>query len=447
MMTRKQTLIELAHKHYDYMVDVRRHLHRHPEVSYQEYETTEFIMQELEPLGFRIERPLDTGCVAIIEGSEGTEMAKMAESTAAKATSTGTSKRVVALRADIDALAMEERGEAKQAFLSQNEGVAHCCGHDAHTANLLGVARILHDLKHEIRGKIVLIFQPGEEKLPGGGRLLCETGLLQREGVQEIFGLHTSPLYAPGHVAVKNGPLMARPDEFEIHLIGKGGHAASPHETIDPMMMLAQTITQFQTIVSRSIDPVEPAVITIGKVQGGTAHNVIPDIVTLNGTVRTFQKSHADLIRTRMEQILKGIAEGSGGHFTFNYSEGYPAVINTPASTEKVRETAREMLDDAALVEMPKAKMAGEDFSFYLQEFPGTFFYLGTGSDEADSRWSWHHPNYNVDERAFLTGARLMAGLALSSETGIMRAAEASAAEASAAGSSTNGSSGEGEAG
>jgi amidohydrolase len=416
---RKQTLAQLAHKHYDYMVDVRRHLHRNPEVSYHEFDTTEFIIGELEPLGFRIERPLETGCVAIIENGGGNNGDGNNGDGNNSADPAENSTRVVALRADIDALAMEERGQAKQSFLSEREGAAHCCGHDAHTANLLGTARILHDLRDHIHGKIVLIFQPGEEKLPGGGRLLCETGLLQKEGVREIFGLHTSPLYAPGQVAVKNGPLMARPDEFEIQLIGKGGHAASPHETIDPMMMLAQVITQFQTIVSRSMDPVEPAVVTIGKVRGGTAHNVIPDLVELTGTVRTFQREHAELIRTRMEQILKGIAEGSGGHYTFQYTEGYPAVINTPASSDRVRRAVRELLGEEALVEIPKAKMAGEDFSFYLQEFPGTFFYLGTGSDEADSRWSWHHPNYNVDERAFLTGATVMAGVALDPEAGV----------------------------
>ncbi|MGM0744855.1 MAG: M20 metallopeptidase family protein, partial [Bacteroidota bacterium] len=316
-------------------------------------------------------------------------------------------------RADIDALAMEEEGEAKQEFKSVRPGAAHCCGHDAHTANMLGAAKILIDLKDQITGKVVLIFQPGEEKLPGGGRLLMETGFLQKQGVQEVYGLHMNPNYEVGKIATKTGPMMARPDEIEIEIYGKGGHAASPHETIDPIVLAAQVITQFQTIVSRNINPTEPAVVTIGRIRAGSTYNVISEKAELLGTVRTFSRDTAMLIKERMEAILKGVVEGAGGRYDFRFNEGYPAVDNNEKCTQNIIDSAVELFGEDQLVELEKPIMGGEDFAFYQQEFPGAFYFLGSRSEEADSGWSWHHPKYNIDERAFLTGAALMAGLAL----------------------------------
>lgn len=384
---------EKAENHFDYMVQTRRYIHKNPEVSFKEYDTTEYILHELKKFGIETHRPLETGCVGIIEGKK--------------------SDRVIALRADIDALAMDEEGDAKKEFFSEREGAAHCCGHDAHTANMLGTAAILSEMKDRIDGKVLLIFQPGEEKLPGGGRLLTESGFLQKQGVQEIYGMHMNPVFAPGQISVRPGPMMARPDEFEIELIGKGGHAATPHLTVDPVVLLAQVITQFQTIVSRSIDPTEPAVVTIGRVRAGSTYNVIPAKAELIGTVRTFSQETANLIKSRMEAILKGIMDGAGGSYTFQFNEGYPAVINDEACTEKLIQSATKVLGSENVLELEKPIMAGEDFAFYQQEFPGAFFFLGSGSDQADSKWSWHHPKYNIDERAFLTGASLMAGLAL----------------------------------
>ncbi|CAN5271081.1 amidohydrolase [soil metagenome] len=390
----KKTIQEKAKNHFDYMVQTRRYLHKNPEVSFKEYETTDYIIHELKKLGMETHRPLETGCVGVIEGGK-------------------KSDRVIALRADIDALAMEEEGDAKKEFISERPGVAHCCGHDAHTANLLGAANILTEMQDEIDGKIFLIFQPAEESLPGGGRLLCETGFLQEQGVQAIYGLHTSPRHKPGTIATKPGPLMARPDEFEITIKGTGGHAASPHLTVDPIVLLGQVITQFQTIVSRSVDPTDPAVVTIGRVRAGSTYNVIPEKAELIGTVRTFSQENAHLIRDRMEAILKGVAEGAGGGYEFEFNEGYPAVVNDEKLIKSLIKTAKSYLGSNAVVEMPKPLMAGEDFAFYLQHFPGAFFLLGSGSKEADSQWSWHHPRYNVDERCMLTGSALMAGLVL----------------------------------
>lgn len=393
------TIDELRRKaddHHAWMISTRRHLHRNPEVSFKEYDTTAFIVNELEKMGIPTERPLKTGCVGVIEGR-----------------ATGNSDRVIALRADIDALAMEEMGEHKQEFISERPGAAHCCGHDAHTANLLGTARILTELADQIEGRIVLIFQPGEENLPGGGRLLCETGYLQEQGVQAIYGLHTSPLYEPGVVATKTGPLMARSDEFIAELTGVGGHAAAPHQTVDPLVMAAEAILKFQTIVSRNVDPTESAVLTVGRAQTGTTFNVISDRAEMAGTVRTFSRETAQLISRRMEQILKGVSEGSGGSYKFQYSEGYPAVINDEEVTRHFSEVARKVVGEDRYIDLERPIMAGEDFAFYQEHFPGTFFFLGSGSEEASSTWSWHHPKYNVDERCFLTGAPLMAAIAL----------------------------------
>ncbi|HYW34976.1 MAG TPA: amidohydrolase, partial [Balneolaceae bacterium] len=333
------------------MTKIRRHLHRHPEVSYKEFETTDFIISRLEELGIPVERPLETGCVGIIEGGK-------------------SSDRVVALRADIDALAMEEEGDAKAEFLSENKGAAHCCGHDAHTANLLGTARILMECRDEIEGKVVLIFQPGEEKLPGGGRLLCESGFLQEQGVDVIYGLHSLPSLPPGHIALREGPLMARPDEFEIDVIGEGGHAATPHDAIDPIVLAAEIVTQLQTIVSRSVNPTEPAVVTIGKIEGGSTFNVIPEKVSLKGTVRTFSEETAMLIKKRMHDIVKGVTDGAGADYEFRFNEGYPALINTPEATDTVINTASRIIGEQNVHVMDKPIMGGEDFAFYLQEFP-----------------------------------------------------------------------------
>ncbi|WP_138431805.1 M20 metallopeptidase family protein [Fodinibius saliphilus] len=385
-------LKQRAKTYLDDIIAMRRHLHRKPELSYQEHKTTSFIVEELEELGINVDRPLQTGCVGVLEG--GIEADK-----------------VVALRADIDALPITEEGKHKEPFISENSGVAHCCGHDAHTANMLGTARLLSEIRDQIEGTVLFIFQPGEEKLPGGGRLLCETGYLQKKGVDVIYGLHSYPDLEPGQIALRKGALMARPDEFRVELIGKGGHAASPHEAIDPIVMASQFVNQIQTIVSRNVNPTEPAVVTVGKIDGGSAHNVIPAKVDMLGTVRTFGKEIADMIRDRIEATAKGVAEATGGAYTFDFDYGYPAVINTEWAAENVKDAATELLGNGNVKLLEEPIMAGEDFAFYQQEFPGAFFFLGSGREETGSTYSWHHPQYNIDEDCFITGAALMASL------------------------------------
>jgi amidohydrolase len=392
-MTTLQQLADEAEKHFDYMVETRRYLHRNPEVSFKEFDTTAFIIGELEKLNLEIHRPLETGCVAIINGAP--------------------SDRVIALRADIDALAMDEEGEHKKGFLSERAGAAHCCGHDAHTTNLLTVAKMLSERRDEIQGKVLLIFQPGEEKSPGGGRLLTESGFLQKQGVQAVYGLHTTPDFSPGTIAIKPGPLMARTDEVEVEIRGKGGHAAAPHTAIDPIVMASEAVMAIQTIISRGLNPTEPAVITFGKFHGGNTHNVIPEKVDLMGTIRSFSDETADFLMKRIHEVLDGITKAHGGSYTCRFNPGYPAVINSEKETETVIRVAGEVIGKENIIEMKRPWMAGEDFAFYLKEFPGAFFFLGSGSDESDSKWSWHHPKYNVDERSMITGAALLCAIAL----------------------------------
>ncbi len=373
---------------------MRRHLHRHPELSYREHETTRYIIDRLAELDIPADRPLETGCVGVLEG--GIE-----------------SDRVVALRADIDALPIREEGSHKEDFMSRNEGVAHCCGHDSHTSNLLGAAKILSEMRDEIEGTVLLVFQPGEEKLPGGGRMLCETGYLQEKEVDVIFGLHSSPLQKTGTIALRKGYLMARPDEFKIEILGRGGHAASPHLAIDPIVLAARVVNDLQTIVSRDLNPTEPAVVTVGKISGGTTHNIIPGKVELLGTVRTFSNETAKKIEKRIEQIVKGVTDSAGADYHFRFDYGYPAVNNSGWATDLVVDTASELIGAENIEMLDEPIMAGEDFAFYQEHFPGAFFFLGSGNEEAGSTYSWHHPKYNVDEECFRTGAALMASLAL----------------------------------
>lgn len=377
---------------FDRMVKHRRHLHRHPEVSFQEYKTTEYLVGHLQSLGYTVERPLETGCVAILGDP---------------------SHPVIAFRADIDALPMDEEGDHKREFMSTVSGAAHCCGHDVHTANLLGVAEILASEAKSHSKRFVLIFQPAEEKLPGGGNLLVQTGLLERLGVQTIFGLHTYPGLPAGQIAVKSGALMASTNEVEIQIFGRGGHAAAPHETIDPIVIAAEIICQLQTIVSRMVRPTEPAVVSITSIHAGSAYNVIPERVDIKGTVRGFSMDTLRAIESRMRAIVEGVATAMGGRGELAFNYGYPAVVNHTDTTAQLVQVASSVLGESCVHRLEDPIMAGEDFAFYQQRIPGTFFFLGSGGESTGSVWPWHHPKYNADEDCMKSGVRLMVELAL----------------------------------
>jgi amidohydrolase len=388
-------------EHQPEWVEIRRELHRHPEVSYQEFNTTQTIVKLLAEWGWHVERPLETGCVATW-GDPKKWSSDPRTSDAKK----------IAIRADIDALPMQEEGEAKQDFLSEHPGVAHCCGHDAHTTILLGVAQTLASLyssKHldPSAPHVILVFQPGEETTPGGARLMMEEGTLQRLGVDEIVALHTAPFLTTGTVALKEGMLMARPDEFELTLHGKGGHAGSPHECIDPIVMASDVVSQFQTIASRQNHPADPVVVTVGSLHAGHTYNVIPETAELKGTVRTFTEEQATLVESAMKRIAEGVASSYGGKATFTYRQGYPAVINHPDPTQHLHQAATSA--SLEIQSLDKPLMAGEDFSFYQQSIPGALLLLGSGNADpsVDSQYMWHHPRYNVDEAAIPHGVAL----------------------------------------
>jgi len=376
------------------MVAHRRHLHQHPEVSYKEFETTAYIVEHLQQWGYEVERPLETGCLGLIRAEQA-------------------SRPPLALRADIDALPIQEEGEHKKDFISKHPGVAHCCGHDMHTANLLGVAEFLSTQRSNLKQDVVLIFQPAEESLPGGGRLLAETGFLERHKVASVFGLHTFPGLPAGEIGVRVGPLMASPNEFDIEIIGRGGHAAAPHETIDPINIASHLVVELQSIVSRYIKPTEPAVVSVTSFHAGTTYNVIPEKVQLKGTVRTFSVETRSLIEHRMREMIQHTATMYGAEATLDFRYGYPAVINDPATTEILIAQANHLVGEDKVHLLDEPIMAGEDFSFYQQRVPGTFFFLGSGGASTGSVYPWHHPKYNADEEAMKTGFRLMSSLVI----------------------------------
>jgi amidohydrolase len=392
MITEKS--IEISPERFQQMVRFRRHLHKNPEISYHEFETTKFIIEQLSTLNCEITTPLETGCLAIFKGAI-------------------SSDRIIAIRADIDALKMTEYGDAKEAFMSTKENAAHCCGHDIHTANLLGLAFELNECLDELEGTVVLVFQPGEETLPGGGKLLMEEGSLQRLGIQRIYGLHTYPHGNPGQLFSRKGELMASPDEIEVTFTGVGGHAAAPHRTIDTIVMASAFVSALQTIVSRNVDPTEKAVVTIGSFHGGSAHNVIPEKVELKGTIRSFSRETALLLSSRAKELAEGIAKAYGGSAKFTYKPGYPPVLNDETVTDRFFSIAKETIGEENVLDLARPIMAGEDFAFYQQEFPGCFFFLGSGSEKEDARWEWHHPKYNVDEESLKTAVKVMLKLAL----------------------------------
>lgn len=359
---------------------IRRHLHRHPELSGEEWETTESIRGWLEEQGIRIaeEYSLRTGLVAEIGEGEGP---------------------VVALRADIDALPIQE--ETKLEYASQVSGKMHACGHDAHTAILIGAAELLKQRESRLPGRVRLLFQPSEEKATGAKQVI-QTGALQ--DVQAIFGLHNKPDLQVGSVGIREGALMAAADGFVVKVQGKGSHAAVPEAGIDPIVVASHIVTALQSIVSRNVGAQESAVISVTKIHSGTAWNVIPEEAVLDGTVRTFEEKVRARIRERFNQVVAGVAAAYGTTATVRWIQGPPAVVNDPSLAALAEQTAATVGLNGV---RPLPSPAGEDFSFYQREVPGLFLFLGTsGSHE------WHHPAFDLDERALPLGAELLASLA-----------------------------------
>ena len=378
----------LAKKYAPEFIEVRHHLHAHPELSYQEFETSKFIQQKLKEYNIPFEIKATTGVVGLIKG-------KNPES------------RVIALRADMDALPITEQNEVP--YKSKNPGVMHACGHDVHSSCLLGASKILSETKSDWEGTVKLFFQPGEEKNPGGASLLIKDGALENPRPEAIFALHVNPQLEIGKLSFREGITMASADELYITIKGKGGHAAAPHLTTDTILIASHLIVSLQQIISRNNNPFSPSVLSITSIQGGHTTNVIPTEVKLMGTFRAMNeewrfKAH-ELIRKQTKELVASMGAEADVHIDV----GYPCVYNNKELYTKARKIAEDFMGDANKVGETEMRMGAEDFGYYSQEIPGCFFRLGTANKAKGITAGVHTPMFNIDESAIEIGIGIMA--------------------------------------
>ncbi|MCP1143561.1 amidohydrolase [Lysinibacillus endophyticus] len=377
-------LFSALNKNYEEMVSIRRHLHENPELSFEEVLTPKFIADYHRKLGLEAREGVGgRGVVATLKGAK--------------------PGRTVALRADFDALAIQELNEVP--YKSKVDGVMHACGHDGHTATLLVLAKVLNEMRSDLTGNVVFIHQFAEEITPGGAKPMIEDGCL--DGVDVIFGTH---LWAPtplGDILVRNGPIMAAADMFEITIHGKGGHGAEPHNSVDSIVIGSQFITQLQTLVSRRVDPLKSAVVSVGHFEAINPFNVIAEKVVIKGTVRTFEESVRTLLEKEIELLLKTLCEGAHARFEYKFSRGYPPVVNHKKETQFIADIACSVPEVTSVKECAPF-MIGEDFAYYLEKVPGTFFITGAKNPSWETAYPHHHARFDFDERAMLIAAKTM---------------------------------------
>jgi amidohydrolase len=373
------------------LVADRRHLHEHPELGMQEYETAKFVAARLEQLGVEDIRTgiANTGVTGLVRGTG----------------SGPNADRVLMLRADMDALPILEENQVD--YVSQNPGVMHACGHDAHTAMLLATTRLLMERRGEFAGTVKVLFQPAEEVQPGGARPMIEAGALEDPRVDASFGLHMAQDLELGKITARPGASSANSDRFYITVQGKGGHGARPHGSVDPIVIGAQIVLAIQTLVSRETDPLASAVVTIGAFNAGSAPNIIPDTAEMVGSMRTFDGELRDRLAERMDAIVTKIARAMGGSATLRFVRGYPSVVNDEAMFGIVRAAASRVVGDENFV-VKEASMGGEDMSYFLQEVPGCFFHVGSKNEERGLVWGHHHPKFDIDEASLGIGVEVM---------------------------------------
>ncbi|GAB2529811.1 M20 metallopeptidase family protein [Rufibacter soli] len=372
-------------------VATRHHLHQYPELSFQEHETSAYVFQKLQEYGLQPERMTETGIVALVKGRN-------------------PEKATTALRADLDALPILETNEV--AYKSKREGVMHACGHDVHTSSLLTTARILQELRHEFEGTVKLIFQPGEEKFPGGASLMIKEGVLENPAPASIMGQHVFPLLSAGKVGFRSGMYMASADEIYVTVKGKGGHGGLPEQLVDPVLMTAHLLVALQQIVSRRANPKIPSVLSFGKVIAEGATNVIPGEVKLEGTFRTMDENWRAEAKVLMKKLAEGLCESMGGSCEFTIMDGYPFLKNDPALVARARAAAETYLGTENVVDLDMW-MAAEDFAYYSQITPACFYRLGTRNEAQGITSGVHTPTFNIDEDALEVGSGLMAWLAI----------------------------------
>jgi hippurate hydrolase len=385
----KEKIRQLAKQYAPDFIAIRHHLHAHPELSYQEFETSAFVRQQLTRTGIPFQLMAGTGIVGLLKG-------RNADS------------RVIALRADMDALPIEEENDIP--YRSKNAGIMHACGHDVHTTVLLGAARVLNELKDEWEGTVKLIFQPGEEKNPGGASLMIKDGVLKNPAPQAIFGLHVHPGLETGKLSFRGGMVMASADELYITVRGKGGHAAAPHLTVDTILVASHLVVALQQIISRNRNPLSPSVLSITSVQGGHTTNVIPSEVKLMGTFRAMDeewrfRAH-ELIRRQATELVHSM----GAEIDLHIDVGYPMVYNNEELDRVARAEAREFMGAERVLET-EVRMGAEDFGYYTRQIPGCFYRLGVMNVEKGITAGVHTPRFNIDESAIEIGVGMMAWL------------------------------------
>jgi len=373
----------------DSIIATRRDFHKHPELSFQEKRTSEIVAKKLESYGIEVLRHIGkTGVVGILKGDK--------------------PGPCIALRADMDALPIQETSDV--VYKSVNKGVMHACGHDAHTAMLLGAAEVLSKLKSKIKGTVKFIFQPAEEGY-GGAKFMIEDGAI--DGVQEIYGLHVWNYQKSGTIGIKSGPVMAAADLFTIKINGVGGHGATPQGTVDCVIVASHLIQALQTIVSRNSNPLESTVVTIGQINGGYNFNIIADEIILKGTTRSYSEKNRQLIKQRMREIIQGIEKAFGAKIILDYKDGYPPVINNKNVTEKTKNAAQKIAGKNNVIP-PYLSMGGEDFSYFLNEIPGCFFFLGSSPTDSEPMSTPQHcSHFDIDEEAMLIGSSIFIELVI----------------------------------
>jgi IAA-amino acid hydrolase len=388
----QSSLLEEASAIQPWIVEIRRALHRQPELGFQEFQTSALVRKKLDELGIPYRHPIaETGVVAQLGKGEGP---------------------CIALRADMDALPIQE--EADVPFRSEVEGKMHACGHDCHTAMLLGAAKILKAREAELNGTIKLFFQPAEEGGGGGGRM-CKEGALAAPDVQRVFGIHVWPYLPTGSIGARAGTFMAATGRFNIQVMGKGGHGAMPHLCIDPITTAAKMVMELQTIVSRETDPLESAVLSVTGIHAGEAFNVIPQSVELFGTIRSLTSEGLTQLKNRIREIASHLALANRCTAEVDFpGPDYPATVNDPACWDLAKDLGRDLLGPYSVHELPPT-MGGEDFAFYAEEVPACFVGLGIGSEEAGSTYGVHHPRFKMDEDALPVGTALHVSFALRS--------------------------------
>ena len=384
----------LAQQYATEFTDIRRHLHAHPELSYQEFETSKFVQGKLKAFGIPFEVKATTGVVGLIKG-------KNPES------------RIIALRADMDALPIKEENDIP--YKSKNEGVMHACGHDVHTACLLGAAKILNELKEEWEGTVKLIFQPGEEKNPGGASLMIKDGVLENPKPQAILALHVNTILEVGQLSFRGGKVMASADEIYITVKGKGGHAASPHLTVDPILISSHLVIALQQLVSRNNNPFNPSVLSITSFNGGNTTNVIPNEVKLMGTFRAMDEEWRFKAHELIRKITTDLVSSMGGTVDLHIDVGYPCVMNNEKVNANARKKAEQYMG-AKNVSETELRMGAEDFGYYAQQIPACFYRLGTMNTAKGITAGVHTPVFNIDESAIEIGMGMMAWLGSSLE-------------------------------